>query len=90
MQPMEGPFTSKTTREANQIFEELAKNNYQTPFDRAFVGRKQGCILEMDIVSSLETKFKAFMTKLNQSSREPTLGEIAYMQNQLVAMRNSP
>ena len=34
----------------------------------------------MDKVSSLEAKFEALMTKLNQSSREPTLGEIAYMQ----------
>ena len=33
----------------------------------------------MDRVSSLEAKFEALTIKLNQSSREPTLGEIAYM-----------
>ena len=43
----------------------------------------------MDRVSSLEAKFEALMTKLNRSSREPTLGEITYIQNQLVGMGNS-
>ena len=31
----------KTAREANLMFEELAKNNYQTSFERGD-GRKQG------------------------------------------------
>ena len=60
-----GSITSKTTKEANHLFEELAKNNYQVPFER-FVGRRQGGILKLDQVSSLEAKFEALMTKLNK------------------------
>ena len=39
-----GSITSKMAKEANQMFEELAKNNYQAPFE-IFVGRRQGGIL---------------------------------------------
>ena len=42
-----GSITSKMAKEANQTFEELAKNNYQAPFER-FVGRRQGGISELD------------------------------------------
>ena len=48
-----GSITSKMAKEANQLFEELAKNNYQEPFER-FIGRKQSGILELDRVSFLE------------------------------------
>ena len=66
-----GSVTTKTTREANQLFEELAKNNYQAPLKRS-VGRRQGGIFEMDRVSLLEAKFEALMTRLNQQTpREP-------------------
>ena len=76
----EGSITTKTTREVNQLFDELAKKNYELPSERN-VGRRQGGILEMDRVSSLEAKFEALMTKLNQQTpKEPTMGEIAYMQ----------
>ena len=72
-----GSITSKMTKVANQLIEELAKNNYQAPFKKS-VGRRQGGVLELDLVSSLEAKFEALMTKLNQQTpREPTLGEIA-------------
>ena len=38
---------------------------------------------------SLEAKFEALMTKLNQQNlKEPTLGEIAYMQTQGAMMTN--
>ena len=74
-----GSITSKIAREASQLFEELAKKNYQTPSDKASIGRRKGGILDMARFSSLEAKFEALMTKLNQSSREPTLGEIEYM-----------
>ena len=85
-----GSITTKTRREANQLFEELAKNNYQPPLERN-VGRRQGDILEMDRVSSLEVKFEALMTKLNQQTpKEPTLGEIAYMQAQGAMKANPP
>ena len=60
-----GSITSKTTREANQLFEELAKNNYQSPLEMS-IWRNIGGNLEMDRVSSLEAKFDALMTKLNQ------------------------
>ena len=74
-----GSITTKTVREANQLFEELAKNNYQAPSKRS-IGRKKGGILELDRMSSLEAKFDALMTKLNQQNpREPTIGEIVYM-----------
>ena len=44
----------------------------------------------MDRVSSLEEKFEALMTKLNQQTlRESTMGEIAYMKAQEVIMANS-
>ena len=55
----------KTTREANVMFEELAKNNYQPPSERGD-GRKQGGIHEIDKISSSEAKFEALMTRLNQ------------------------
>ena len=71
----------KTTREANLMFEELAKNNYQPPSERGDC-RRQGGIHEIDRISSLEAKFKALKTRLNQQApKEPTLGEIAYMQS---------
>ena len=34
-----GSITTKTARKANQLFEELAKNNYQAPSERS-VGRR--------------------------------------------------
>ena len=74
-----GSITTKIAREANKLFEELAKNNYQPPSERS-VGRRQGSILKLDRMSSLEAKFEALMTKLNQQTlRESTMGEIAYM-----------
>ena len=40
-------------------------------------------------MSSLEAKFEALMAKLNQQTpREPTIGEIAYMQAQGAMMAN--
>ena len=81
---------TKITRESNQPFEELAKNKHQPPLERN-VGKRQGGILEMDRVSSLETKFEALMTKLNQQTpKKPTLWEIAYMQAQGAMMANPP
>ena len=59
-----GLITSKTIRKENQLFEELAKNNYQPPSERNS-GKKQGGLIEMDRVSSLEAKFDALMTRLN-------------------------
>ena len=42
-------------------------------------------------MSSLEDKFDALMTKLNQQTlREPTIGEIDYMQAQRAMMPNTP
>ena len=72
------------------MFEELAKNNYQPPSERGD-GRRQGGIHEVDRISSLEVKFEALMTRLNQQApKEPTLGEIAYMQNQNALGANTP
>ena len=85
-----GSIILKTAREANVMFEELTKNNYQPPFKRGD-GRKQGGIHEVDRMSSLEAKFEALMTRLNQQApKEPTLGEIAYMQAQGALMENTP
>ena len=55
----------KTAREANLMFEELTKNNYQPPSERGD-RRKQGRMHEVDIMSSLEAKFEALMARLNQ------------------------
>ena len=75
-----GFITVKIVRESNVMFEELAKNNYQ-PLSERGDGRKQGGIHEIGRMSSLEAKFEALMTRLNQQApKEPTLGEIAYMQ----------
>ena len=42
-------------------------------------------------MSSLEAKFDALMARLNQQApREPTIGEIAYMQAQGALMLNPP
>ena len=80
----------KTTREVNVMFEELAKNKYQPSFERGD-GRRQGGIHEIDKISSLEAKFDALMTRLNQQAlKEPTLSEIAYMQTQNTLMANTP
>ena len=80
----------KTTREANLMFEELAKNNYQPPSMRGD-GRRQGGIHEVDRMSSFEAKFEALMTRLNQQApKESTLREIAYMQTQNAFMANTP
>ena len=84
-----GSITSKTTKETNQLFEELEKNNYQAPFERS-IGRRQGGILELDQVLFLEEKFEALMIKLNQKiPREPRLGEIAYMKTQEAMLANA-
>ena len=80
----------KTVREANVMFEELAKNNYQPPYERGD-GIKQGGIHEVDRMLSLEAKFEALMTRLNQQAlKEPTLGKIAYMQAHGALMANTP
>ena len=60
-----GSITMKTVREANLMFEELSKNNYQPPFERGD-GRKQEGLHEVDRMSSLEAKFEALMARLNQ------------------------
>ena len=45
----------------------------------------------MDRVSSIEAKFEALITKLNQQTpKDPTPGEIAYMQAQRAMMANPP
>ena len=42
-------------------------------------------------MSSFQAKFDALMTKLNQQTlREPTIGEIDYMQAQRAMMANTP
>ena len=80
----------KLVREDNLMFEELAMNNYQPPSTRGH-GRRQGGIHEVDRISYLEAKFEALMTRLNQQApKEPTLGEIAYMQTQNALMANTP
>ena len=85
-----GSITTKTVREANQLFEELAKNNYQAPSERN-TGRNQGGLIEVDRMSSLEEKFDALITRLNQQApRELTIGEIAYMQTHGALMANPP
>ena len=85
-----GSITMKTTHEAKLMFKELAKNNYQPPFERGD-GRKQGGIHEIDRISSLEEKFEALMTRLNQeAAKELTLGEIVYMQTHNTLMANTP
>ena len=72
------------------MFEELAKNNNQPPSKRGD-GRKHEGIHEIDRISSLEVKFEALMTRLNQQApKEPTLGEITYMQTQNTLMANTP
>ena len=57
----------KIAWEANLMFEELAKNNYQPPFERVD-GRRQGGIHEVDRISYLEAKFEVLMTRLNQQA----------------------
>ena len=52
-----GSITIKLVREANVMFEELAKNNCQPPFERGD-GRKLGRIHEVDRMSSLEASLK--------------------------------
>ena len=85
-----GSITSKTVKEANQLLEELEKNNYQAPSERNG-GKKQGGLLKMDRVSSLEKKCDALMTRLNQQTpREPTIGEIACMQAQGALIASPP
>ena len=80
----------KTTKEVDLMFEELTKNNYQPSSERGD-GRKKGGIHEIDRISSLEAKFEALMTRLNQQAlKEPTLGEIAYMQTHNTLMENTP
>ena len=75
-----GSITTKTAREANQLFEELAKNHYPVPSERN-AGRRQGGLIEVDRMSSLDENFNALMTRLNQQApREPNIGKIAYMQ----------
>ena len=59
-----GSITTKTAREANQLFEELTKNHYQAPLERN-IGRRQGGLIEVDRMSSLEAKFDALMARLN-------------------------
>ena len=82
--------TTKTAREANQLFKELTKNNYQAPSEKNVV-RRQGGLIEVDRMSSLEVKFDALMTRLNQQDpRELTIGEIAYMEAQGALMANPP
>ena len=77
-------------RESNKLFEELAKNKYQTPSKRN-TGRRQRGLNEVDRRSSLEEKFDALMTRLNQQAlRGPTIGEITYMQAQGALTANPP
>ena len=83
-----GSITMKIAREANLMFEELAKNNCQPPSERGD-GRRQGGLHEVDKMSSLEAKFEASMARLNQQApKEPTIEEIAYMQAQGAIMAN--
>ena len=85
-----GSITMKTAREDKLMFEELAKNNYQPPSERGD-GRRQGGLHEVDRLSSLKAMFEALMARLNQQApKEPTFGEIAYMQAQGVLMANPP
>ena len=83
-----GSITMKTEREANLMFEELAKNNFQHPSEIGD-GRKQGGLHEVDKMLSLEAKFEALMARLNQQvPKEPTIREISYMQAQGALLAN--
>ena len=74
-----GSIKMKTAREANLMFEKLAKNNFQPPSEIGD-GRKQRALHEIDRMSSLESKFEALMRRLNQQApKELTFGEIACM-----------
>ena len=80
----------KTTWEANLMFEELAKNNYQPPSERGD-GRRQGGSMKSIEYCLWRRNFLALMTRVNQQAvREPTLDEVAYMQNQNALGANTP
>ena len=72
---------NKTAEEACQLFEELAKNNYQAPFERA-LGRKPLGVLEVDQLSAFQAQFVALANQLSQQAQKgPTMGQMAFMQS---------
>ena len=66
-----GAFKIKSTEEANQLIEDLAKSNYRAPFETSGSNnRLRGSgIIELNKLSVIEAKLDALMSKINNQER---------------------
>ena len=82
-----GAFKRKSTEEANQIIEELAKCNYRTPSKAlGSNGRyRVGGVLELNKMVSIEAKLDAIVNRLNNQERKiHNVNEVGLMQGEEV------
>ena len=73
---------NKTVEEACQLFEELAKNNYQATSDMA-MGRRSISVLEVDHLLVIQAQLAALTNHITrQAQKEPTMGQMEIMKAQ--------
>ena len=66
-----GAFKRKSTKEANQIIEYLAKRNYRAPFEASGSNSRLrgGGFIELNKMSEIEAKLDELMNKMNNQER---------------------
>ena len=70
-----GAFKRKSTEEANQLIEDLAKSNYKAPYETSGSSsrlRRNGSI-ELNKMSIIEAKLDALMNKVSMQKEEISL-----------------
>ena len=65
-----GAFKRKSTKEATQLIEELAKSNYRAPSKASGSSSKlRGGVIELNKMSAIEAKLDTIMNKMNNQER---------------------
>ena len=66
-----GAFKRKSTEEANQLIEDLAKRNYRTPSETSGSNSRWriGGVIELNRMTAIEAKLDALMNKLGNQDR---------------------
>ena len=67
----EGAFRRKSAKEATQLIEELAKNNYRAPFEGLESSSKLRTkgVIELNKMITIEAKLDAIMNRMNNKEK---------------------
>ena len=86
-----GVFKRKSAKEAIQLIEELAKNNYRAPFEASGSSSRlrAGGVIELNKMLAIESKLDAIMNRMNnQEIRSHSIHEVEIVKG--VIQKNIP